>query len=162
MLVTSFDLSCGSCRTGSKACLCFNWLRDVLLGYVFSTVTGAMDIDGASKKQMESLEGEAEGEILGERGGVKCPHIPESLEGPVHAQDWIHAQKRPKKTVRSHFQLTLRLWTCRKWKLWQSCKLLGWALKSTPTDTWADPQRLKEFLFSVFLPQVIKESLSNH
>lgn len=35
-------------------------------------------MDGASKKQMESLEGEVEGEILGERGGVKCPHIPES------------------------------------------------------------------------------------
>lgn len=46
-----------------------------------------MDIDGASKKQMESLEGEAEGEILGERGGIKCPHIRESLEGHVHAQD---------------------------------------------------------------------------
>lgn len=32
-------------------------------------------------------------------------------------------------------------------------------LKSTPTYTWGDPQRLS---FSVFLLQVIKESLSNH
>lgn len=96
-----------------------------------------------SKPRKEKLRKE----ILGERGGEKCPHIPEILEGHVHTQDWIHAQKRPEKTLSSHLQLTLRLWTCRKWKLWQRGRPLGQALKSTPTYTWGDSQRLRVFLF---------------
>ena len=64
-------------------------------------------------------------------GFWKSLTYPGILEGHVHTQDWIHAQKRPEKTLNSHLQLTLRLWTCRKWKLWQRGRPLGQALKST-------------------------------
>lgn len=54
------------------------------------------------------------------------------MEDNVHHQSYTHAQESPEKTLSSHFRLTPRLCTSRKWMLRQSCKLPSWVLRSNP------------------------------
>lgn len=47
-------------------------------------------------------------------GFEKVRHIPEDLEGHMHAQGYVHTQERPERILISYLQLTLMDNQCRQ------------------------------------------------
>lgn len=50
-------------------------------------------------------------EALGSKVFEKLQHIPENLEGHVHAQGCAHTQERPEKNLSAHLWLTFTVQT---------------------------------------------------
>ena len=77
----------------------------------------------------------------GQRSFGKARNILGTLKGPVRTQLWActceqsHIHTRPKKAKSSHFSLTPRLCTNKRWRLRQSHKLPAWVLKYAPSTT---------------------------
>lgn len=110
---------------------------------------------GANNRLKIFWEKAKEWDVLGKKGLEKLPHISEHLESHVQALCWMHAQKRPEKSLSSHLRPTFRLCASRKWKLSRVVNFLNECWKHAPTH-WIHLQRVSRRFFLLLL-QTFKE-----
>lgn len=80
-------------------------------------------ISVSNNRRTERMGGKAkEWDYLGKENLKKTTYIRQIPESETHAQNRMHAQKRPEKTLNFHLWLIISLTKNRKWRLRQCCK----------------------------------------